>query len=246
MTVGNQPGPLITIDGLVKSTLSPPLRVSRLAVAATDRMVLTGLSHEAAEIFVHLVTGAALPDEGRILIDGLDTREIATDADWLRSLDQFGLVSERAVLIDALTVEANLALPLTVSINPVAEPVRAEVRRLAAEVGLDPSRLDAQTGTLTTEERVRVRLARALAPRPRLLLLEHPTRTLDRPEAAVAFGQALVHASDSRQVGWLAISDDERFARATGGRRVRVDPARGTVRSARPQWFRRLFLRGDR
>jgi len=86
----------------------------------------------------------------------------------------------------------------------------------------------------------------ALAPRPRLLLLEHPTRTLDRPEAAVDFGQALVHASDSRQVGWLAISDDERFARATGGRWVRVDPARGTVRSARPQWFRRLFLRGDR
>lgn len=246
MTVGIRSGPLITVDGLIKRALAPPLRVRRLLVAATDRMVLTGLSHEAAEMFVHLVTGAALPDEGRILIDGLDTREIATDADWLRSLDQFGLVSERAVLIDALTVEANLALPLTVSIDPVAEPVRAEVRQLAAEVGLDPSRLGAPTGTLTSEERVRVRLARALAPRPRLLLLEHPTRTLDSREAAVAFGRALAHASDARQVGWLAISDDLGFARATGGRRVRVDPARGTVRPARPQWLRRLFLRGTR
>jgi hypothetical protein len=42
-------------------------------------------------MFVHLVTGAALPDEGVVSIAGRDTRAISTDTEWLRSLDQFGI-----------------------------------------------------------------------------------------------------------------------------------------------------------
>ena len=50
---------------------------------------------------MHLVTGAAVPDEGAVVVAGRDTRDIATDTEWLASLDRFGIVTDRAVLLDA-------------------------------------------------------------------------------------------------------------------------------------------------
>jgi predicted ABC-type transport system involved in lysophospholipase L1 biosynthesis ATPase subunit len=236
-----EPPPLIRIDGLVKAFAPHPLRLRRLTMGAGDRIVLAGLDAAAAEMFVHLVTGAAVPDEGTIVVGGSDTRAIATDAEWLRSLDQFGLVSDRALLLDALSIEANLALPLTVSIEPLADPIRARVRGLAAEVGLDPSRLADRMAGLPAGDRVRVHLARALAPGPRLLLLEHPTRTIDDPGDARLLGAALRRAADARGIGWLAVSDDPVFAAACGGRRLRLDPETGELRPDRPSWFHRLL-----
>jgi len=235
---------LIDIEGLVKAATLPPLRLKRLTVGHRDRIVLAGLGPEAAEMFVHLLTGAAIPDEGTIRIDGRDTRDIQTDSDWLRLLDRFGLVSDRSVLIEALTIEANMALPLTVSIDPVTEPVRASVRRLAVDAGIDLARLPDLAGTLSAEERTRTHLARALAPDPQLLLLEHPTRGFEQPGAARAFGELLGRISETRRLGWIAISDDASFARASGGRLLRLDPNRGTLVPERPTWFRRLVRRG--
>jgi len=235
--------PLVVIEGLVKAFAATPLRVQRLSLTAVDRVVLAGLGPESAEMLVHLITGAAVPDEGTIRIDGRDTREIGSDSEWLRSLDQFGLVSDRALLIDALTIEANMALPLTVSIDPIADSVRARIRELAADVDLDPARLSERAATLSPEERARVHLARALAPGPRLLLLEHPTRGIGGPAAAIAFGGLLSRVSTTRSVGWLAMSDDAAFARASEGRRLRLDPAHGAIRPERSPWLRRLFSR---
>ena len=62
-------------------------------------------------MFVHLVTGASVPDEGAVKVAGRDTRDIATDTEWLTSLDRFGIVTHRAVLLDGMSVAANLALP---------------------------------------------------------------------------------------------------------------------------------------
>jgi ABC-type sulfate/molybdate transport systems ATPase subunit len=86
-----------------------------------------------------------------------------------------------------------------------------------------------------------VHLARALAPGPRLLLLEHPTRTIDDPGDARLLGAALRRAADARGIGWLAVSDDPVFAAACGGRRLRLDPETGELRPDRPSWFHRLL-----
>jgi ABC-type transporter Mla maintaining outer membrane lipid asymmetry ATPase subunit MlaF len=129
--------PLIHIAGVVKSYPAPqPLRVTDLSVAASDRIVLSGLDEGAAEMFVHLVTGAAVPDEGAVIVSGRDTRDIRTDTEWLTSLDQFGIVTRRAVLLDTLSVAANLALPITLSIDPMSADVRKESRGRRARRGL--------------------------------------------------------------------------------------------------------------
>src|SRR5205085_1813776 len=138
------------------------------------------------------------------------------------SLDRFGIVTERAVLLEKMSVAANLALPFTLSIDPVPDSVRAQIEALADEVGLGRRRLDVAASAMAPDERVRVHLARALAPDPGLLLLEHPTAKLD-PAAAEALGGTLKALASARRLSWVAVSEDDRFVRAAGGTRLRLD-----------------------
>ena len=227
---------LVEITGLVKQYGGlRPLRIRSLVLAPHDRMVIGGLDAAAAEALVHLMTGAAVADEGTVRVGGRDTREIGTDADWLASLDRFGIVTERAVLLDAFSIAANLALPLSLSIDPMPPEVRAQAEGLAAEAGLAADRLEAPAATLAPEERVRVHLARALAPRPEILLLEHPTARVDTPGAA-RFGALLRQIAEAREIGFVALTEDPAFATATGATRLRLKPATGEVQPDARRW----------
>ena len=224
--------PLIELTGVVKQALGPrPLRVAQLTVSKQDRLALSGFDAEAAELFLHLVTGAAVPDEGDVVVAGHNTRAIATDTEWLASLDQFGIVTERAVLLEKLPIVANLALPLTLALDPVPDDVRREVEKIAALVGLAAPRLAEPAATLTAEERVRVHLARALAPRPQLLLLEHPTARLSDGASSSGLGATLKRVVEARALGFIALTEDAAFASASGATRRRLKPATGQLQA---------------
>ena len=92
-----------------------PLRIAELCVAAEDRVALLGFDQPSAETFVNLATGATLPDAGEIRLFGRATRSIDNPDEWLTTVDRFGIVSERAVLLDALTVIQNQAMPVTLT-----------------------------------------------------------------------------------------------------------------------------------
>lgn len=230
--------PLIQFSGVVKEYGGhEPLRIRALAVGADDRIAMSGLDEAAAETMVHLISGAALPDEGRVIIAGQDTREIATDTEWLLSLDRFGVVTRRAVLLDTLSTAANMALPMTMSIDPMTDETRRTVEGLAAEVGLAPDRLDAACGSLNALDRVRLHVARALAQGPALLLLEHATRDVMDDHGRIEIGRTLKRVAATRGVGWLAFDDDRVFATESGGQRWRLDVRSGQL--TRQRWWRR-------
>ena len=88
------PAAVLEITGLSKSYAAlRPLRVESLAVALRERVALGGLDAAGAELFVNLVTGAALPEEGEVRVFGQPTWQSPRD-DWLASLDA-GIVSHR-------------------------------------------------------------------------------------------------------------------------------------------------------
>ena len=232
--------PLIQIVGVTKDYGgSTPLVIAEFSCDAGDRVSVSGLDAASAETFVHLVTGAALPDRGEVRTAGRDTRSISTDAEWLTSLDRFGLVTHRALLVDGLSVAANLALPLTLSVDPMTPETRAAVETLAAEVGLAPARLAASTGALSPVERVLLHLARAVVHGPDLIILEDPTAGLADSHASRDVGQALQRMATARHTGWLALTNDDSFMTATGGARLRLDMATGRV--SRPSRWRTLW-----
>jgi len=230
---------LVEIQGVVKSYLSQslrPLRIHELMVSANERLSLRGFDAGAAEMFVHLVTGAALPDEGTVRVAGTDTRDIATDTEWLKSLDRFGIVTHRAVLIDQISLASNLALPLTVSIDPMPADVRERVERLAIDAGFETGALERPVGDLSGENRLRLHMARAVANGPEMLMLEHPTGQLTDSEASTRIGETLARLSDVYAFGWIALTEDAAFAEAARGKVLELNPATGTLAAPTRGW----------
>jgi predicted ABC-type transport system involved in lysophospholipase L1 biosynthesis ATPase subunit len=232
-------GPVVELTDVSKDYRAlRPLRIERLTIAAAEHVAVVGLDQPSAEVLVNLITGATLPDRGQVRLFGRDTSSIADSADWLATVDRFGIVSERAVLLDGLSVVQNLAVPFTLEIEPPPADIRARATALAAEVGLVEAMWDRAVGELAAEERMRVRVGRALALDPAVLLLEHPSATLPR-ETAGRFGGDLRRIAAARGAALLAATADRTFADAVASRVLTHEPASGKLAERRRGWFGR-------
>ena len=213
-----------------------PLRMIELTVDAGERVALSGIDAGAAEVLVNLVTGASVPDEGEVVVFGQSTASITDGDTWLASLDRFGIVTPRAVLLGAATLQQNLAMPLTLDIEPVKPEVAARVAALAQDVGIDPQWLERPMAALDPEIQARAHLARAIALDPALLILEHPTAGL-APGQGKAFGEIVARVSAARSLTTLIVSQDADFSSAAATRRLALDPASGEVKPVRRRFW---------
>lgn len=224
--------PLIEVRGLVKAHGGlRPLRINELAVAEGDVVAIGGLDQSAAEVLVHLATGGALPDEGTVALFGQETRAIADVQAWLGALDRLGVISPRTILVDALTVRQNLAIAFTLDVDPIPSDVGAKVAALSRLTGLGEADWDRPAGAADPIVQYRLRLARAIALEPRLVIAEHPSALLPR-EAVPALAAELGALARTRRFALMALTADPVFADALGGRRLTLNPATGELAAA--------------
>lgn len=231
---------LVEFRGVVKQHQAlRPLRLTDLKVHPGAIVSIAGIDAPGAEALVLLLTAAMRPDEGEVRLFGRSTADIADYDAWLAMLDGLGLLTDRAVLLDQCTVAQNLALPLTIHIDPIAAEFRPQVEALATEVGLAPEVIERPVGAADPETLQRVRLGRALALDPRLVVAEHPSASLPR-EAVAGFARDLARIVAARGAALLAISADRDFTRALGGTALVLDPSTGVL--SRPGLLARLGL----
>ena len=215
-----------------------PLRIAGLRVAAGERVAILGLDQPSAETFVNLTTGATLPDSGDVRVFGRPTSAIADSSDWLATVDRFGILSDRAVLLDQLTIVQNLVMPFTLQIEPPPDAERGRAEALAREVGLADTSWNVPLTTLDAAATTRVRLGRALAFGPELLIVEHAT-------ARVPTGGVKPLAADIRQIAErrglavVVLTRDEGFAAAVASLVLTHEPATGRLKERGGGWFRR-------
>ena len=215
--------PVLEFAGVSKDyRMLRPLRVDKLALSADERLAILGFDLAAAEVFVNLATGAILPDAGEVRVFGRPTSAIAESAEWLAVVDRFGIVSDRAVLLDGLTVLQNLAMPFTLEIEPPPDDIVRRATLLAREVGLPEEHWEHRVADLDADARLRIRLARAIALDPAIVLLEHPTASIERSRAG-GLGRDVLDMVERRGIALVALTADETFARAVAPRVVTVD-----------------------
>jgi len=213
-----------------------PLRIASLRVAPGEQVALVGFDQSTAEIFVNLVTGASLPDRGVIRLFGRATTEITDSADWLTVVDRFGIVSRRAVLLEALTVVQNLVMPYTLEVEPPSAEHRERAMALAREVGLAETTFDRPVGELDTAGMFRARMARAVALDPAVVLFEHPTAGVE-PDALADLAARCRAVASARRIATVVLTADRAFAAASASRVLTLEPATGRLASG---WLSRL------
>ena len=229
---------LLRLRGVSKDYRSlRPLRIAELDLPPGRSLALLGFDQTMAEVLVDLITGAILPDSGEIVAFGQHTSSIADPGSWLTTLDQFGLFTDRAVLVEQFTVEQTLALPLSITVEDMTPEIRARVAELASEIGL-ANELRRQAGVLEPALRARIRLGRALALAPRVLVAEHPNATLSAQEAS-ALGTDMARIIETRGIASIVLTADQSFARAVSKEILVLEPATGALKPASSwrRWF---------
>jgi ABC-type transporter Mla maintaining outer membrane lipid asymmetry ATPase subunit MlaF len=234
---------LIELRGVSKDYRSlRPLRIHDLRVGHGQSIALLGVDAMAAEILVSVITGATLPDAGEACVLGRSTSAIKTGDEWLKWLEQFGMVSSRTVLIEQLNVEQNLALSLSFDVEELAPSLSAQVRTLASELHIPEVELSQPMLHASPPTQLRVRLGRALALNPRILLLEHPNAMLS-PDDTPAFAADLSRIIAARRLTSILITGDKTFASAVADQVLTLQPATGELKASPGSWVARFLGR---
>jgi len=143
-----------------------------LAVGQGEFVSLLGPSGCGKTTLLRLIAGLLRAEAGRILLDGQDLTRLPAHR------RRVGVVFQNYALFPHLTVAGNVAFGLRARKTPEAE-IRDTVRRNLSLVHME-SFHDRSVLALSGGQQQRVAVARALAVRPRLLLLDEPFSALDR------------------------------------------------------------------
>jgi putative ABC transport system ATP-binding protein len=191
------------------------LRGVNLAVAAGERVALTGESGSGKSTLLHLIAGLDRADGGEIRLADTFVENLSDAGRAALRRDRIGLVFQQFNLIPSLDVEDNLKFQSRIAGRHDAAWHGELVERLG--LGALLKRYPEQ---LSGGQQQRVAIGRALAVRPLLLLADEPTGNLDEATAddVLALTRDLVQRSGC---GFLMVTHSVRLA-ATLDRRIHL------------------------
>ena len=139
--------------------------------------VLMGGSGAGKSTLLRLLGGLQRPDRGSVRIAGEEITGLR-EAELFRVRQRLGMLFQGGALLDSLTVNDNVALPLREHTRTGEAEIQAEVQRRLTSVGL-PDVGDLLPGQLSGGMRRRVALARAIVRNPEIVLCDEPFSGLD-------------------------------------------------------------------
>jgi putative ABC transport system ATP-binding protein len=172
-------------------------------------LLLHGASGAGKSTWMALAAGLLRPTGGQLAVAGQDLQALsAVTLDAWRGR-AIGFLPQRLHLSEALTVQGNLALAPWAAGVP-ADP--AAVTQVLAALGLE-ALAQRRPAQLSGGQAQRVALARAVLLRPRVILADEPTASLDDAAAAAAL-QLLSDTADRLQASLVIATHDVRVASA--------------------------------
>ena len=184
------------------------LRNMSLEVARGEVLALLGPNGSGKSTALKLIATILLPDQGTVWVNGLDTRNHEHE---VRRQVGFALASERS-FFPRLTIRENLDFFATLEDVPRSERPR-RIDQAIEEVEME-EHANKQVMKLSSGMLQRLAIARALIKRPRVLLLDEATRSLD-PAAAWRFWELIRTLASAEASAVLAThSFDEAVAAA--------------------------------
>jgi putative ABC transport system ATP-binding protein len=154
--------------------------------------------------------GLLRPSDGQMCIDGRDPYALSPEMRSRLRARTIGFVFQQFHLIPYLTVRQNI---MTASLAVPLKEASERTQKLISRFGLD-DRADHVPARLSTGERQRTALARALLNEPKVIMADEPTGNLDEDNAQTVFRYLSQYVSDGGCV-LLVTHDDRAAAHAT-------------------------------
>jgi putative ABC transport system ATP-binding protein len=178
-----------------------------LSIETGELLALYGPSGSGKSTLLTLVAALLRPDSGTVLLDGREISALSEEEAASYRLHDLGFISQTAELLAGARVIENAALKLWLSDRRGAEE---RVRPLLERLGLG-GRLKHRSEQLSIGERQRLMIALALSMKPRLVLADEPTGSLDTQRSNEVLA-LLREVCEEQQVAVLLVTHDPQAA----------------------------------
>jgi cell division transport system ATP-binding protein len=189
-----------------------------------ELVFLTGPSGAGKSTLLKLIAGMEKPSGGMLQVSGQDMRKLnRTTLPFLRR--KLGLIMQQQRLLNDRNVLANVILPLIIS-GATTQEAKERATVALERVGM-MGKAQALPKTLSGGEQQRVSIARAVVHKPRIILADEPTATLDRENGRMvldmieAFNRAGVTCVISTHDDRL-LQDADRIVQLTQGKLIGI------------------------
>jgi phospholipid/cholesterol/gamma-HCH transport system ATP-binding protein len=185
------------------------LRDISFSIPQGTMTIILGESGVGKSTLLKLILGLLRPDEGAIRVNG-ERVDTMSEQEMIRVRADIGMVFQELALFDSLTVAENVGYRLYEEMGMPAEQARARVEEVLGFIGLAEF-IDRMPSELSGGQRRRVAIARAMAPKPSLILFDDPTTGLD-PIIAATVDDEIVKLRDLERVTSIFVTQQIRDA----------------------------------
>lgn len=167
--------------------------------------VIIGRSGGGKSVLLKHIIGLLKPDSGEIYIDGIDIAKESDDKlNEVRK--RFGMLFQEGALFDSMTIEENVAFPLTEHTKLSYKEIEERTKEVLAMVGLTGAEKK-YPSEISGGMRKRAGLARAIIAKPDIILFDEPTSGLD-PIMSAHIDNLIVEIQKRLNVTCIIISHD--------------------------------------
>ncbi len=180
--------PLLSVQSVEKYYGSPQSVTKALdqvsfRIRPGEHIAVMGASGSGKTTLLNCISTIDTVSSGHILLEGRDITAIPMEEIAAFRREALGFVFQEFNLLDTLTLEENMALPLTIRELEPAE-IRAKVHALADRLGLSEA-LGKFPYQVSGGQKQRCAFARAVIGEPKLILADEPTGALDSASARI-------------------------------------------------------------
>ncbi|MCC8417998.1 MAG: ATP-binding cassette domain-containing protein [Rickettsia endosymbiont of Bryobia graminum] len=177
-----------------------------LDIKESSSTIILGGSGTGKSVLIKTIIGLMQPDSGSIVIDGVETSNLATK-ERFRIMETMGFLFQGGALFDSLTIQDNITF-FAEKLNNLTEKDKQELAASKLnDVGLSTKILSFYPSELSGGMQKRVSLARAICSNPSILFLDEPTTGLD-PIMANVINELIVKLQEELKATTVTITHD--------------------------------------